>query len=92
MTWESAKHMCADILQKMISKPPTVCSTRAERRARDRWVEVMDMCETYIISMNLYDPRYTFTASELAKMIANSVAIVDAIRRHEIDQHKSLEE
>lgn len=92
MTWESIRHMCADILQKMISKPPTLCSTRAERRARDRWDEVMNMCETYIISMNLYDPGHVISALELAKMIANCIAIVDAVRRHEIDSHKSLEE
>lgn len=92
MTWESARHMCADILQKMISKPPILCSTRAERRAKDRWGEVMDMCEARIHHMNLYDPQYVFTVREMASMVAQSVATVDAIRRHEIDLHKSLEE
>jgi hypothetical protein len=92
MTWESAKHLCADILQKMISKPPTVCSTRAERRARDRWEYIMSMCEDRITLLHTYDSHRIFSADELALLVSQCVVTVDAIRRHEIDDHKSLEE
>lgn len=86
MSWDIAQRFCADILKKMIGAAPVLCASNAERRAKDRWVGVMDMCEEYICLINTIEST-VLTVKDLTLIVANSVVAYDASFRHEKELH-----
>lgn len=87
----SVKGICANIIQQMLGKPSTHLSPSGVRD-RNRRSEIMDMCEAQLHLISCADKQLVPSYRELTFMVGNVIATVDAIRRHEIDSHKSLEE